>query len=190
MTWRIAWGLFALLMAVFLAPHSVRADDVAAAQAAIHKFSYPGSDGWFTPMVKTAERKAFARAIQNVCQVYRDEVPSLTPEETTWIQEELGHSGARLTAAINSPLYPRFRLSNVFDECIQFGKVISNVEGADIGENWVSLALTLNEGEFFDLFLRFGRDGNNTPAIAAVDVITKEIVNTIIRRVLWPKVKW
>lgn len=182
------WIVF--IAAMFVAPHVVRADGFTAAQSALYKYSNPQPDGWFTPMLQSAERKKFAALIREICQEFRDEVPSLTPDEMAWIREELGHPGARVTAAINSPLYPRFRLSNSFDECIQFGKAISSVEGGDVGENWVSLALNLNDGGFFDMFGRFGRDGNNTPRIAAVDMITREIANTIIRRVLWPKVKW
>lgn len=125
-SFRIVLGAATLLMAASFST-VLNASTEEAEQAVINTFN------WTDYKAELEERKLTAIAIQGYWNNFSDRIPSLTPDETAWMNEEFKKSGEPLARLFSSEIFAIHQLNNHAENC---RKDISNlIESQSTGSN-------------------------------------------------------
>lgn len=141
-----------------------------------------GSKDALTP----AERQTLAKAVETYCRSSRDLIPTLSPDEQAWLKAELGASNNRAIAAVNSPTYARYALSEFYDNCLSWVRPLAMLP---LGENgntrtWAGLVNAIIGTRASDYVARLQGVSLPSDFIKEADAVPHFIATVILTRII------
>jgi hypothetical protein len=182
---RAAFSALVFVCVTYVLP--ARADNIVPNDRMKAIGEYIWSPAALNPLNDRSSRINFASLVAKVCGDYRNAVPTLTPDEKTWLETEMKQTGKRMEAAVASSLYARYSLASTFNRCIDAANGITH--GDDRPSMWIWLSTIMIEDDLFDTFGRIGVDGIGNEDVGIVNSLFRRIATAIMIRVIRPRVE-
>lgn len=132
-----------------------------------------------------------AKVVVQYCDLARNAIPSLTPDEEKWLDEELKTSGNRLMAAVDSSVFARAKLVDLYDACLDWSRLLAQMRESDRTSIylWAGLVNVMIQTKPREYLERIGGATFPKDKIGGADFILEWIATAALTRVIIPATK-